>query len=286
MLLKIISLLKFAAITLLVVSCSSIRSNKTVSDQVMSNNQWLFIADGVSSRFWYAPYATSIDPDGNVTTLLAVHNRMTGQRDHPNKIVVNCSGKLLRSFAIDQNGNWTLFKDWTSYDAGSVNELIVQRLCPIVAEDGGRRQFITAVPDTRMPNSYTTFGWELDKSYSPPDGKYTIFKYFQLLPGSTQYTYSYFFAICSNRTYASSSDLSGRKLSWNQDPPLNSAFGYLMVKACGFKLPASTTKTNSLSPSTSPGAPDPISDAKDKCASLGYKRGTEQFGNCVLKLSK
>jgi hypothetical protein len=29
-----------------------------------------------------------------------------------------------------------------------------------------------------------------------------------------------------------------------------------------------------------------IDDAKKKCADLGFKAGTEQFGNCVLKLSK
>ena len=29
-----------------------------------------------------------------------------------------------------------------------------------------------------------------------------------------------------------------------------------------------------------------INDAKKKCADLGFKSGTEAFGNCVLKLSK
>jgi hypothetical protein len=29
-----------------------------------------------------------------------------------------------------------------------------------------------------------------------------------------------------------------------------------------------------------------MEDAKKKCADLGFKAGTEQFGNCVLKLSK
>lgn len=30
----------------------------------------------------------------------------------------------------------------------------------------------------------------------------------------------------------------------------------------------------------------PISDAKKKCSDLGFKTGTEQFGKCVLQLSK
>ena len=35
-----------------------------------------------------------------------------------------------------------------------------------------------------------------------------------------------------------------------------------------------------------PSATVGINDAKKKCAELGFKSGTETFGNCVLKLSK
>lgn len=39
-------------------------------------------------------------------------------------------------------------------------------------------------------------------------------------------------------------------------------------------------------PVTTPNASININDAKSKCADLGFKPGTERFGDCVLRLSK
>ena len=53
-------------------------------------------------------------------------------------------------------------------------------------------------------------------------------------------------------------------------------------------LPAQNSRTN-YAPSSSQSTANSgasLEDAKKKCADLGFKMGTEGFGNCVLKLSK
>jgi hypothetical protein len=51
-----------------------------------------------------------------------------------------------------------------------------------------------------------------------------------------------------------------------------------------FTKPAPTYQAPAYQPP--PSATVGINDAKKKCADLGFKSGTETFGNCVLKLSK
>lgn len=51
-----------------------------------------------------------------------------------------------------------------------------------------------------------------------------------------------------------------------------------------FIKPATSYQAPAYQPLPSPTVG--IDDAKKKCADLGFKSGTETFGNCVLKLSK
>ena len=51
-----------------------------------------------------------------------------------------------------------------------------------------------------------------------------------------------------------------------------------------FVKPAQVYQTPAYQPPSSPVVG--MDDAKKKCAELGFKSGTETFGNCVLKLSK
>ncbi len=58
--------------------------------------------------------------------------------------------------------------------------------------------------------------------------------------------------------------------------------------SCSNGIPIPAPLQNNRDP-FKPDAPislDKIDLAKDKCKELGLKQGTEQFGNCVLKLSK
>ena len=54
-------------------------------------------------------------------------------------------------------------------------------------------------------------------------------------------------------------------------------------------IPSKVTADPALRSPNMPIPPDssnPVSIAKEKCADLGFKRGSESFGNCVLRLSK
>ncbi|WP_216185611.1 hypothetical protein [Polynucleobacter sp. MWH-HuK1] len=51
-----------------------------------------------------------------------------------------------------------------------------------------------------------------------------------------------------------------------------------------FSKPVSVYQAPAYQPS--PPATVGMDDAKKKCADLGFKSGTEAFGNCVLRLSK
>ena len=55
---------------------------------------------------------------------------------------------------------------------------------------------------------------------------------------------------------------------------------YSCYKAAPIQAPSTTSPQISRNPSGN------INESKDKCKELGFKQGTEQFGNCVLKLSK
>jgi len=75
-----------------------------------------------------------------------------------------------------------------------------------------------------------------------------------------------------------------------------------LVSTCGSSLePRTPLSASSVTPAsiqpTVPGAPPPtttqqtqppasLDDAKAKCADLGFKAGTEKFGECVIKLSR
>lgn len=198
------------------------------------------IADGVNAWFYYAPFATTNDSNGNITTLLAAGSRSTGEVLYPSKVTVNCTSKVVRTDNIDLNGNWTKYSNWVAPEKGTVNAQIIDHICLVRGIDGSTRQFINMMPDAKMPNNYTYYWWELDKNYAVGTAPYKTFKVFQANTGQDQLTYIYYYANCSSRTFALNQDLSAKNLAWNSEAVPNSTFGFLMTKACGTK-PANTS---------------------------------------------
>lgn len=269
------------------VSCASY-VNTQLGSILIEKNYWLYIIDSDSANYYYAPYQTSFDADKNVTSIVYGSKKSTGSVLFPSQVNVKCADRVISWNTLDKNGNWKLLRDWSEPASNSVDDWMIKRLCLIQAEDGSIRQFINVAPDARVPNKYTFFWWEYEKNFSDSDKAIKTYKVYQSTTPENKITYHYVSLKCEGRTYALSLLPSAKDQKWNPEPPPNSAYGFLMSKACGVNY---AYKQQDGSRASSPSkniftTGGDIDGAKSKCTDLGYKRGTEQFGNCVLKLSK
>ena len=122
---------------------------------------------------------------------------------------------------------------------------------------------------------------EYEKEYLPAAASGKTYKIvYKENPGGSVY-YSYQYSRCSDRKYAYSGKLSTNGLDWKNEAPADSVAGYLIYKACG----PSAARAKQTSQKSANSNSD-LTDAKSKCSDLGFKKGTDQFGNCVLKLTK
>jgi len=274
------------AAMLALVSCATY-VNTQLGRSLIDKNYWLYIIDSDAVNFYYAPYQTTFDADENVTSLVYGTRKANGTILYPSQVNVNCSGKAIRWNALDTNGNWKVLRDWNVPDPNSVDDWMIQRLCPIRAEDGGIRQFINVAPDARMPNKYTVFWWEYEKDFADGKSVSKTYRVYQMTTPENKLTYHYVSLRCESRTYVATITPFVKDQKWVAEPPPNSAYGFLMSKACGINYNYQNQNASKASSGTS-GANSrvDIDEAKSKCVELGYKRGTEQYGNCVLKLSK
>lgn len=255
-------------------------SDLAAGNATIQSGKWIKIGSSNESDFYYDPYKTTHTQDGNVETLIAGKNKGSGKMLMPSLIKLSCSQKLLQFYKQVAGGSWVLSQDWMSPDKTSTAYDWFS-LCNTENPDGELVSYLGMTNPPDKPGKWMTYGWVYEKDYKPsvvPGKTYKVI--YKENPGGTPYYY-YQYTRCSDRKFAYSGKLSTEGLEWKDEAAADSIPGYLTFKACG----PSTGRPKQSGPNASSSRSD-LSDAKTKCSELGFKKGSDQFGNCVLKLTK
>lgn len=270
-------------VTIISVGCASQSgSNLAAGNATIQAGKWIKIAGSNESEYYYDPYKTNRTQDGNVETLIAGKNKATGKLLMPSLTVLNCSQKLLKFYKQIAGGDWVLSQDWMAPEKTSVSYDWFS-LCNTENADGELVSYLGMTNPPDKPGKWMTYFWVYEKDYKPSVTSGKTFKViYKENPGGSPYYY-YQYTRCSDRKFAYSPKLSTEGLEWKDEAAADSIPGYLTFKACGA---SANRPKQSGSKSSSPSSSSDMTEAKSKCSELGFKKGSDQFGNCVLKLTK
>lgn len=285
MLLRLFRALNLIFLGSLMVACATnTGGNLQVSNSIKSQGSWFLLTfSSAGDRSFFDPYQTTYDQDGNLQTVFWVA-KTNGTQTGADLLKINCLQKMYQAYKVTGSGSWELYQDWQQPEANSVGMGWMSNLCEFRSVDGESLRFIGMAERQGFVGRYTYWYWApyLTLQPSPKSGK-TI-KVFHLDSIDKKLNYNYVYVDCEKRKLAESLTLSLENLKWINEPAKTSPYGFFVNKFCGFRPVAQSSGTSARAPVQSRSVD--IGDAKEKCAELGYKRGTEQFGTCVLKLTK
>ena len=251
------------------------------SNGIIQRGQWFLLSTSDSIDTYFDPYVTTRDANGIVETYIYAKNKFSGEIYTTDTLKVNCSERMIQYLKITATGGWLIYRDWFKPETTDTANGWINGLCSQRNPQGEVGEFI-GLTSAKPPMPLTAWYWTPELSLIPSVvGGKTVKVYIEDVTKRT-FTFHYFYSDCNKRRYAYSANLSLDKLSWSDMPPSNSIYGYVLNRSCGFN--PSVAQIGSTKPVVA--GSSNLSDTKAKCSDLGFKKGTEQFGNCVLKLSK
>jgi len=224
---------------------------------------------------YFDPNQTTYMIDGNIETFV-FFSRPNGTQSTVDKLIVNCNQRMYMGYRITNSGGWQLSLDWTVAEVGTVSAQWVDNLCLTKDDDGENIKLITVQKRNDTLDQYVAWYWTPDKVFKTAGNYGKAFKYNLRDLASKKNNNGYFVLNCDRNKVAITSSLTSDDLKWLEPTPTSPA-EYVLKKSCGSSVHIDPSKVSDSSS---------IERAKAKCADLGFKKGTEQFGNCVLKLSK
>lgn len=267
--------------TCLANGCTSNIGDLKKSNEITASSTWLLLSPNEKLDTYYDPYQTVRDGYGNVESL--VWSRSKSQNYTVSKLNINCDKKIYRYSTITSTGQWELASDWIAPDPQIAQMGWIMGLCGRKSPEGEQLEFVNWSKLNSNSDLFYAHYWYKDKEYSPSVKGGKTFKVFYHRPTEKTSYYTYFYSDCVNKKYAINSELKLKDLKWESGAAPNSGAAVLFYYACRTKLSALPTKPPTVAEGI--GSND-LNEAKSKCADLGFKKGTEQFGNCVLKLTK
>lgn len=287
MLLRIVKLLQLQFIAVFLTACATTGGDISASNSIVKSGNWFMLGNTVNGdTYYYDPYKKIDDGNGNVETLIYATKPSSSKTITVDLIKVNCDQKLFQLYKINRQGGWELYQDWTKAEDNSpARALFVNSLCRERNKENELIEFIVFTPKQGMPNRFNGWYWVVDKTYEPSIKNGKTLKVIYKDPKEAQSYYMYMVADCNGKRMAQSPKLSTENLQWMNSADKTSPAAFLYRKSCNSELPATPEKQNKTTTTNNSSGTD-INDAKSKCSELGFKKGTEQFGNCVLKLTK
>lgn len=272
-----------AGLVFLIAACATNYGDLRKSSELAASSNWVILNPSADEDSYYDPYQTIRDGYGNIETVVWGKRKTSNLTVAVLKAKINCDKKIIQLYRVTSNGNWELYQDWASPDPMSARMGWIMGLCGRKSPEGDDLEFINWNKLNANSDLYYAYYWYKNKEYNPSVNGGKTFKVFYHRPSENSSYYTYFYADCNNKKYALSSEQKLKDVKWEAGASPSSGASVLFYYACGTKLSPAPTK-----PPTKTGGTDSIdlNDAKTKCAELGFKKGTDQFGNCVLKLTK
>ena len=186
----------------------------------------------------------------------------------------DCSRRESYDLGNYSNGAFAFGLD-RRYPEGSIGQAALNMICGIVSEDG---DIIYGVGGVNANGSIVPYGvmYKDIKVSSADKNKLEVKNYsYNAITGKTLNADNNIYD-CLNKTFSHSS---GKLFFTEQD--LGIKWKYALDFVCNYKKIGSANKSINSNIII-----NNLSEIKEKCTSIGFKPGTEKFGNCVLDLNK
>lgn len=215
----------------ILIGCAKPASNP-YRDEIVNANSWYPVAYGDDQLvYYYAPFATTYEADGLITTLISKSKGQAAAKILPSRWEINCFDKTVRINGIDSNGSWKLGKDWEQVGEKTVGQNLVRNLCLKSAAGRDDLQFL-AMGYVNKSNSYESFFLAQNESLSGANSSTKAFEILYLKSQNNSWSRFILTIDCANRHYSTSSDPNSKNLQWNISST-GSAAELMTIKACG-----------------------------------------------------